>query len=99
MNNDDTNKAADLLAIALKYKAETDKAPKIVAKGRKKLAYEIIRVAQENGVLIKQDKELSSILSLLEIDEYIPCEAFLAVAEIMSYIYSKDAERFNDGAK
>jgi flagellar biosynthesis protein len=79
-------------AIALKYEMGKDEAPKVIAKGKGEVAAQIIKIAKENGIEIKEDKNLTEILSALEIDEFIPLEAYTAVAEILRYIYQKKAK-------
>ncbi len=74
-------------AVALKYEALKDTAPKVVAKGEGKIAEKIIKVAKEHGIPIKQDKELVELLSKLDIGEEIPIELYEVVARIFAYIY------------
>ncbi|CAL7962099.1 hypothetical protein MIDIC_410012 [Alphaproteobacteria bacterium] len=91
-----SGRCKDLLAIAVKYEAEKPFPPKVVASGREMVAERIIAIAKESGVPIHQNKELAVILSLLEIGDVIPCEAFIAVAEIIAYIFHKNAEKLYD---
>jgi flagellar biosynthesis protein len=79
-------------AIALRYDKDQENAPKVVAKGKGYLAEQIIAVAKEAGIEIHKDEDLSKILDTLDIDTIIPVEAYTAVAEILSYIYSKKGE-------
>ena len=79
-------------AIALKYEMGIDQAPKVVAKGEGTIAEQIIKIARENGIEIWEDADLAEILSAIEIDEFIPLEAYTAVAEILKYIYKKSGE-------
>ncbi len=83
------------IAIALKYERERGEAPRVVATGKDKIAEQIIAVAKEHGVEIRQDKPLADILSTLDIDSLIPFEAYASVAEILSFIYRKNAEKLN----
>lgn len=86
------------LAIALSYDKESDVAPKVSAKGRGYLAEQIIAIANANGVEVRHDADLATLLSKLEIDTPIPLEAYAAVAEILTYIYRKnDAMKGHDG--
>lgn len=78
-------------AIALKYDMAQDLAPRIAATGRGKIAEQMIAIAKEHGITIHKDKDLAEVLSALEIDAIIPLEAYTAVAEILSYIYKKNA--------
>ena len=81
-------------AVALKYEREKDPAPRIVAKGHGTIAEQIVKVAEESGVTIREDAELVDILGKLEIDSLIPLEAYAAVASILTYVY-----KTNDSAK
>jgi len=74
-------------AIALKWDPYLDTAPKMAAKGSGFLADEIIRVAEENGIPIREDHDLVQIFSLLDIGESIPPEVHTAIAEILAFIY------------
>ncbi len=76
-------------AVALSYDMDKDQAPKVVAKGDGEIAKQIIKVAKEHGIQIREDSNLVEILSALELDDFIPLEAYTAVAEMLRYIYSK----------
>lgn len=76
-------------AVALKYDLKADPAPKVVAKGQDAVAEAIIKIAKENGVEIREDANLVEILHVLELDQFIPLEAYNTVAEILRYIYTK----------
>lgn len=73
--------------MALQYRRQHDPAPRVVAKGEGEIAEKIVDVAREHGVAIKQDADLVQLLGAVELDTQIPVEAFVAVAEILSYIY------------
>jgi flagellar biosynthesis protein len=76
-------------AVALKYDLQNDKAPKVVAKGQGDIAAQIIKIAKESGVEIRKDANLVEILHALQLDEFIPLEAYNAVAEILRFVYNK----------
>ena len=82
------NKKTKIIAAALKYNEESGYAPKLVAKGQNELAEKIIAIAKENGILIKQDKDLVAVLNSLELDEQIPLEIYSIVAEIFAMLYN-----------
>ncbi len=73
-------------AVALSYKAN-EPAPKVVAKGRGKIAEEIIARAQEHGVALHQSKELVSLLMRVDLDEHIPQSLYRVVAELLAWLY------------
>lgn len=74
-------------AVALKYRAQTDAAPRLAAKGRGGLADKIIAVAKEHGIPIHEDSDLVEILAGLEIDKEIPPDLYKVVAELLAFIY------------
>ena len=81
------------IAVALAYQPETENdAPKVVASGRGKLAEEILRVAFAKGVKVREDPDLAQVLSAVEVDSVIPLEAFMAVAEILAYVYKANGQ-------
>ncbi|MDQ6964900.1 MAG: EscU/YscU/HrcU family type III secretion system export apparatus switch protein [Mariprofundales bacterium] len=74
-------------AVAIKWNPLTDKLPTISASGEGELASEILRLAAEYNIPIRQDNDLLQVLSLLDVGESIPAEAHTAVAEILAFIY------------
>ncbi len=74
-------------AVALKYNLDEGQAPSVTAKGQGYLGEQILKIAQENGIPIQQDPELTGALAQLEINQQIPQELYLAVAEILSFFY------------
>jgi flagellar biosynthesis protein len=74
-------------AVALRYDQEKDAVPRVVASGRGNLAERIISTAREHGVEVHEDPDLVAMLTKLQVDEYIPEKLFLAVAEVMAYVY------------
>ncbi|HBQ87141.1 MAG TPA: flagellar biosynthesis protein FlhB [Syntrophomonas sp.] len=77
-------------AVALRYDPVKDDVPLVVAKGRGYLAERIQQVAQENGVPVKEDKQLAEYLMSLDLYDEIPPELYAVVAEILAFIYSMD---------
>lgn len=75
-----------LEAVALSYRAE-DGAPQVVAKGRGWLAEEIIQRAREAGVFVHESPELVSLLMQVDLDDHIPPALYVAVAELLAWIY------------
>jgi flagellar biosynthesis protein len=66
--------------------------PRIAAAGRGKLAEQILQLAFENGVPVREDSALADMLASVELDSPIPSEAFFAVAEVLSYVYRANGE-------
>ena len=74
------------LAIALAY-APGDTAPRIVAKGRGLIADEIIRRAHQHGVFVHESPELVTLLMHSNLDDRIPAQLYVAIAELLAWIY------------
>jgi len=73
-------------AVALTYDA-SDGAPRVVAKGRGILADEIIERAHAAGVYVHESPELLSLLMQVDMDDRIPAELYIAVAELLAWLY------------
>lgn len=76
-----------LHAIALGYDPDKDNAPRVLASGQGKVAEQIIALAHQNGVPIREDPVLAMALSGVDINAEIPPELYTVVAEILAYIY------------
>jgi len=74
-------------AVALKYDKIKDKSPKVTAKGKNEIATKIIKLAKENNIPIKEDKDLVEILSKIELNENIPPKLYQAVSEVFLWLY------------
>lgn len=75
------------IAVAVKYEDELD-APMLVAKGQDFMAERIKEIAQENNVVIVENKPLARLLyKKVEIGMYIPVDLYQAVAEVIAYVY------------
>jgi flagellar biosynthesis protein len=74
-----------LKAIALQYDGEN--APIVTASGEGDIAEEIIRIAKEHGVPLREDMMLAALLSELELGEEIPPLLYRVVAEVIAYAY------------
>ena len=82
-------------AVALAYK-EGRAAPTVVAKGRGFVAEEIIRRAKEAGVFVHESRELVGLLMQVELDRHIPPELYVAIAELLSWIYRLENRAVNE---
>lgn len=80
-------------AVALGYDLKSDPAPKVLATGEGLIAEQIIKLAEEHGIHIHTDANLVEVLAALELDEFIPLEAYAAVAEVLSYLYKQNKLR------
>ena len=79
-------------AVALQDGDEEGTLPLIKAAGRGKIAEQILQIAYENGIKVRTDADLAEILAKIELESPIPSEAFMAVAEILSYVYRANGE-------
>ena len=80
-------------AVALRYDTERETVPKVVAKGSGSTAERIIALAEEHGVPVHDDPDLVEILSKLDINEEIPSSLYVAVAELLAFVYSLNSEK------
>lgn len=75
-------------AVAIQYDAGSMDAPTVIAKGMDYIALRIRAVAEENGVMLMENKPLARALyDQVEIGGSIPPELFQAVAEVLAYVY------------
>lgn len=75
-------------AVALKYDADSGRAPIVVAKGEDFLAKRIKEIAKESKVEIVENKPLARMLyHNVELGEEIPPELYQAVAEVLAFVY------------
>lgn len=80
-------------AVALIYDREKQDAPKVAAKGQGRVAEKIIELALAHDIPIKDDPDLVEVLSSLEINEEIPSEIYVAVAELLAFVYSMNTKK------
>lgn len=83
--NDDIRRA-----IALGYDPDTDRAPKIIAKGLGPVAEAILAIARKHDVHLHEDAALVRSLYVLELGQEIPEEFYIAIAEVLAFIYRMD---------
>ena len=74
-------------AVALKYKAYEDLAPKVIAKGKGEIARKIIEKAKEFDIPMFQNEELANMLLSVDINEEIPKEMYEMVVEVFVWLY------------
>lgn len=82
---------AQQIAVALAYHAGAS-APQVVAKGRGLLAQAIIEKAREAGVYVHESPDLVSLLMQVDLDQNIPPELYVAVAELLAWLYRLEQE-------
>ena len=74
-------------AVALKYDAATENAPKVIAKGRGLVAEKIIALAREQGIPMREDPDLVQMLTQIDLDQEIPPSLYRVVAELLAFVY------------
>ncbi len=74
-------------AVALAYRPDTDMAPKVVAKGRGRIAEHIIELAKQHGIYIHDDPNLVEALSQLDLNAEISADLYIVVSELLAFVY------------
>ncbi len=89
-----SEKLKKLIAIALQYDDIKDMAPKVIAKGEGLLADKILDLARKHHIPIESDEDLASILSVIEIGDFISPQSYMVVSEIFSKIYQLNKQKY-----
>ena len=77
------------LSVAIRYDADQNSAPIVVAKGEDYLAMKIREIARENHIEIVENKPLARMLyANVDIGAEVPPELYQAVAEVLAFVYS-----------
>jgi flagellar biosynthesis protein len=82
------------IAIALNYDGK--RAPRVTAKGQGQTAEHIIALAKEHNVPLHPDVALVKVLSKLSLGDEIPRELYLAIAEVIAFVYMLSGKRPGD---
>jgi flagellar biosynthetic protein FlhB len=76
-------------AVAIKYDKTKAPAPIVVAKGIDYLAFQIRDIAKNNNVPIIENRPIARALyNTVPVDGIIPSDLYVAVAEILAYVYN-----------
>lgn len=76
------------VAVALRYQRGVMRAPKVVARGAGDLARRIAETARRHGVPVLERPALARALYRgVEIDHEVPPELFVAIAEVVAFVY------------
>ncbi len=73
-------------AVALSYRAGQH-APTVVAKGYGLMAERIVEQARGAGVFVHDSPALVNLLMQVDLDEHIPEQLYLAVAEVLAFVH------------
>ena len=78
-------------AIAIQYRPPEITTPRVVAKGRNKLALKIKEEARRVGIPIVENPPTAQLLyKLVAVDQEIPENLYKAVAEVLAFIFRLD---------
>ena len=83
----ENNKLSRKSALSLKYIKGDDSAPKITAKGKGWVAEKIIKMAHENNIPIREDRDLLNLLSEIDVGQEVPESLYKVVAELLAWVY------------
>lgn len=72
-------------AIALEYDGK--QAPVVTARGHHEIADEILQIARQENIPVHEDRELSLLLSQLDLGDHIPEALYVVIAEVLSFAY------------
>lgn len=76
------------IAIAIRYRRDEGRAPRVTAKGKGKLAEYMRELARENGIPICEDIPLARLLyRKVKVGREIPAQTYKAVAAILAFVY------------
>lgn len=78
-------------AVAIKYDKRSA-APRVVAKGYGTLAETIIQTAKNHGLYVHESPELINVLMKLDLDQQIPPELYVAIAELLAWLYQLEGK-------
>lgn len=74
------------LAVALRY--DGSRAPVVTAKGEGFVAEEILRLAHEHEIPIRDEPDLVRVLSKVRLGDEIPRSLYVAVAQVIAFAYA-----------
>lgn len=75
-------------ALALQYDGLG--APRVTAKGCAEIAEKIIALAEEHDIPLYEDAYLAAALAHLELGDEIPELLYMAIAEVLAFVYDLD---------
>jgi flagellar biosynthetic protein FlhB len=86
-------------SVAIQYKEGDMKAPVLLAKGSDAIAFRIRELAKEHNILILESPKLArAIYAHTELDSEIPEALYLAVAEILAFVFQVKSFNGRSGA-
>ncbi len=92
-------KTKDSIAVAVQQTDGKSSTPKVIAGGTGSVARQILEIAFQNGIKVREDSDLAELLSIVDVESEIPLDAFAAVAEILTYVYQLNNAMAPEGDK
>ena len=74
-------------AISLQYKKGINRAPRVTAKGQGWIAENIIKLAKDKNIPIREDRDLVNLLSEVDVGKEVPESLYKVVAELLAWVY------------
>jgi flagellar biosynthetic protein FlhB len=82
-------------AVAVKYDSTSMQAPRVLAKGTLLVAQRIVDIARNHTIPVVQNIPLARTLyAAVDIDQEIPSELYMAMAEVLAYVYRLRDRKF-----
>ena len=76
-------------AVAIRYDAQKNRAPIVVAKGADLIALKIVEIAEQNDVTVMENRPLArGLYETVDLDQEIPDQFYQPVAEVLAFVYS-----------
>lgn len=83
-------------AVALRYNANEDTAPVVIASGYGHVAEKIVDIAEKKGIPVYKDDSAASMLCMLEVGSDIPVEMYEIVAAVYRKLIETSAKIKNE---
>lgn len=84
---DEKQREKILRAAALKYDVHKDQSPRVAAKGMRHIAEQILTLARQHNIPVREDADLLELLMKIEVGDEIPQELYQVVAEMLAFVY------------
>ena len=82
-------------AVSLKYIKGISRAPKVTAKGQGWIADNIIKLAKDKNIPIREDRDLVNLLSEVDVGNEVPESLYKVVAELLAWVYQLNKDFSN----
>lgn len=87
-------------AVALKYDQTSGNAPRVIAKGSDFTALKIREIAAQHQILLLESPALArAVFHSTELDQEIPAGLYMAVAQVLAYVYQLRQFRAGQGKR